>query len=539
MSLGRLKTSIFALLICCCFYANSQEPLVTPITIKGSQLTALQGFPVATIVAFSFHKKGGWRQIPMQIDERALQTAGHVWGKSSDDDLQVFLDVYSDPNTYNGPDPEGAFDENDEILIYLETAGEKADMLTMPEQIECPPLEVKIRDLQNNQEAFVYFFLHDYAYQQNTNIDLVDYQFQLLEGDDFLETYDTKSNNPEDSWIQTEYYAWHFSDDWVNDQWQYLRGPSPEQDLIDFTRLQLGPGICNRNIYTFSAGAGTHITSKDGPLRAIRSVMGANSGNLLQRTYKFYPSWVEIQTNWRVHPVRGIMENIDWHSDLKDFTYYNANHLDGLPMDGVLDETFVDSYSDWELISGPAASIWVQSLIESDFPIDTIFQYYLDEWESQTELCVGDEHALGQCGFFIRQQIPNTDPRALPWYNLNYKQVVHFLPPNTTPEMALFLKDRMQNEYEVAAHGDLECAADLLFYQVLPNPIMDDLVRVNFSSSSPVRLLLSDHQGRVLLEMQLQESSWVNLPSHLVTGVYFLHIENDHFHRVEKVLVLK
>lgn len=517
--------------------ANAQSLHEPMIQLSGAQLQALHHFPPASIAAFRFTTSHTWEQIPVQIDERVSKNTDALWNKTTTDSTAIQLEVYADPFTYTGSDLDDLIDENDELLVRWSDAGIQANLQSLPPGVACAPLEVEIYDPLQETYRYVYLFVHHYQLAPDAGTDLVDYSFQLLAGSDFREVYQTSGNNPENSWVSTSHYRWHFSDDWINDAWYYEKGSNPQQDFIDFARLQLGPGLCNRHIGTFSEGSGTHIASTNGPLRAIRSVMGANSGHLLQRTYWFYEYWVEIQTDWRVHPVRGLFENIDWNSNLQDMTYYNAHHLDGLPVNGQPDQ--IDTtFSPWQLISGPLGSVWIFTDYQATFELWSLRQYFLDEWNSSIDQCVGDDHAFGQCGYFIEQQIPNTDPRQSDCYQLNYRQYLFFLPPHQTPQDTEVLLDRLQQPFLVKVQGELDCGHQQTFFRITPNPVDQHCLYLQIAPAQTAQLRIFDSTGQLAFQTTVHGNGPLTLPPQLAAGIYWLEIANQQFRQSKKLIIL-
>jgi len=101
-----------------------------------------------------------------------------------------------------------------------------------------------------------------------------------------------------------------------------------------------GPNICGRSEDTFSAGEGAFFTNKDGPVRAIRSYLGANSGPFTQRDHIFYEQRQDITTFLRVHEIPGVMDLYDYSPAASGMYYYNDWNTEGLLVDGVRIATY-------------------------------------------------------------------------------------------------------------------------------------------------------------------------------------------------------
>ncbi len=103
--------------------------------------------------------------------------------------------------------------------------------------------------------------------------DYVSYELKLLAG-----RTSGPGPNPEDSLVTTARYHNHFSERWGQDGTEITAAGATGVDILDRDKFQFRPGVCNRTTDTFSAGGGAFIANIDGPVRAIRSVIGANSG---------------------------------------------------------------------------------------------------------------------------------------------------------------------------------------------------------------------------------------------------------------------
>ena len=78
------------------------------------------------------------------------------------------------------------------------------------------------------------------------------------------------------------------------------------------TRTSSHPANCGRSEDTFDDAEGAFIVNKDGPVRAIRSYIGANSGPNTQREHIFYDQREDVRTFLRVHAIPGIMDFFDY-----------------------------------------------------------------------------------------------------------------------------------------------------------------------------------------------------------------------------------
>jgi hypothetical protein len=257
--------------------------------IQGVDLPTLIGEVPGDIIALRY--EGGWQQIPMQVDERDVRDLGGIYGISCPAGAEgtagqayskpcgVDELVYTDAGTYTGQDNNTTFDSNDEVALMANDVGFQAPLVTSrPAGVDSGSgVQVKIDDALNATSGYVYLFTSttlDPAASQPP----IGYVFDLLSGT-YLSTYDTLDGpNPEDSEVVTPFYTHHFSDRWISDELTVTADASTGVDILDRHKSLFSPGVCSRSEDTFSGGEGAFIANKAGPVRAIRSYLGANSG---------------------------------------------------------------------------------------------------------------------------------------------------------------------------------------------------------------------------------------------------------------------
>ena len=122
--------------------------------------------------------------------------------------------------------------------------------------------------------------------------------------------------------------------------------------------FQLLKNYCERNAYTYTHGQTAFIASKVGPIRAIRSIVGANSGVLTVRNNIMYEQLEETITSMRVHPIPGLMYYMNFKKDTP-LTFYNCKNKKGFDVSGQMDENeknFDKNFCDWEMVTGPSGT---------------------------------------------------------------------------------------------------------------------------------------------------------------------------------------
>ena len=151
---------------------------------------------------------------------------------------------------------------------------------------------------------------------------------------------------------------------------------------------------CSRCAASFVNGKTAFIANIDGPLRAIRSWFGANSGAITQRQIKMYEQTETKTTFLRVHPIPGIFDYINFEEGTP-LTYYNCKNTNGFTVDGYMSEEelgFDNGLCEWEMATGEAGTYLrvIDAKFEStdlpDLPIDMIVDsWYYDDIEAVGE----------------------------------------------------------------------------------------------------------------------------------------------------------
>ena len=75
----------------------------------------------------------------------------------------------------------------------------------------------------------------------------------------------------------------------------------------------------------------------DGPVRGIRSYVGANSGPNTQRTHLMYRDREDVVFDLRVHAIPSFMDFIDYNSAACGMTYRSSTVPGGVTINGVDD----------------------------------------------------------------------------------------------------------------------------------------------------------------------------------------------------------
>jgi hypothetical protein len=403
-----------------------------PVVLVGENLTSLLGLPVDRVVAFRY--QGGWEQIPVQIDERKLVDFGVVYNQAP---IGVVTLAYADPNTYTGADTDPNLDTDDELACMAGDAGDQAPPAGAAPAgvIASSGLEVEMVDPLDGGQGFVYLFETPGSLSPGAGLDYVSYTFKLLAGP-YIPNYKmAQGPNPEDSEAGSALYRTHFSDRWIRDELNVTTPGSSGADILDRHKNMFGPGNCARTEDTFSDAEGAFFANKDGPVRAIRSYMGANSGPLTQREHVFYEGRQDISTFLRVHSIGGVMDVYDYSPAASGITYYNDLNTAGVLVDGSPDVVSTGAIL-WEMVTGSQGSLIVAAALETDISGFAYTSYYSDNTTPSVEQCTGDDFEFATSGAWVNHGIPNTDPSLGAFNTLTGRRIVYYESPGQTPSAA-------------------------------------------------------------------------------------------------------
>ena len=387
-----------------------------PVVLTGKKLPTLLGKPPHRIVAFAFRK--GWQRIPVQIDERAVVPYSQILRRRVRKDVKGL--VYTDPNTFTGDDPDPNFDADDELVVLAADAGAAAPEGN-PDGVRAESrVELIVRGMPKDAD---HVYLFDSTADPAPGPKRVRYEFRLKAGA-YLENYELRNRpNPENSTITTAAYRLGFRDRWVMDELRLTIGDVAGADILDLHKVQVIPGNCIRTTRTFSHGSGAMITNIDGPVRAIRAVIGANSGPLTERIWICYPRRFDIITYLRVHALPSVFMFFDYSADALGMRYYDNHNLGGFEIDGKADPVKTGKLL-WQFVTGKQGSLRIHFLL--DTTIKTLIQgsLYDDNRKPVWKQCTGDSHSFGAAGPLL-QHLASTDPRLDNFHKLTSRVVVY------------------------------------------------------------------------------------------------------------------
>ena len=424
---------------------NSLNRDADPVVITGEKLISLNRVPVKRIVGFRF--RDGWEQIPIQVDERKYVDFGVVYHGSP---CGYGTMAYTDRNTYIGPDTDPDFDSDDELVFMAKDADDCAPLSAGSPSgvLEGTRVEVGIHDPLHDRTVYVYLFKSDGSLTPDAGKDYVTYHFNLMAGP-YIPNYSTASGpNLEDSEVYSAYYRTHFSDRYIRDELNIYAGGATGVDILDRHKQMRRLGECYPSEDTFSSGEGAFFTNKDGPVRAIRSYMGCNSGPWAQREHLFYEQRQDTTWYIRVHSIGSLLSLYDYSPEAAGMYYYNDLNQNGVLVDGQPDNVTTGPIN-WEMLTGMQGTVIISHSIETDDPPFPYTSYYSDDITPGYTQCTGDAYEYATSGIWRTSSLPNTDPSLGSYQKLSFHRIVYYEAPGQAVDTAIRRHQQATTFFEV------------------------------------------------------------------------------------------
>lgn len=413
-----------------------------PVVLTGADIPSLNGITPQSLVAFRYNN--GWVQIPVQVDERNVVDFGTIFHTAPTGKTIL---AYTDANTWTGADPDPMIDANDEIVFMAKQAGGRAPSFSEPAGVVANSgIEMKVTDpLNTAQKGYVYLFRQNGTLDPGAGGQYGTYTFNLLSGN-YKTTYKARDYNPENSSVSTANYYHDYKDRWVNEILKIKAGASTEVDILDRHKVRFALGFCGRSEETFASAGGAFAANKNGPVRGIRSYLGANSGRYTQRDHFFYEQRQDLITYLRVHQIPGVVDFFDYSANAIGMRYYNPLVTGGVTIDGVPDQV-PNGMIDWEMVTGEQGTLVHVHQLFSDIQFDDLTSVYVDDLTPPETQCTGDSVAYAQSGPWATG-IPCTDPTRCDGADLSYLTMLNTLyygPPNLQVSVATRANDQARN----------------------------------------------------------------------------------------------
>ncbi len=467
-----------------------------PVVLTGANLPKLTGGAPSHIVGFAWDGSA-WHQIPVQVDERDMVSPGVIYHLPAASYPTLFgtttpylIPVYTPPasaapgyswsSTYTPSDSDPSFDANDELSFLVSDTGEPVGASDAnPAGVDGSTREVvKTTDpFAPSHVGYVYLFHSGTLTGGGAGTDGVQYTFSLDSGA-YTSTYkmgtgslapnNTWGFNPEHSTVTTPSYKETFADRWLNDGLRMTTGGATGVDVLDRAHYYATAG-CARSEDTFDGGAdnpgeGAFVANISGPVRAIRSYIGANSYKWTVNTDVFYPGRQDTVTELRGHAgLPGYGAADDFTTSMTGLTYSDPANI-AVPIDGKADSVAPIAYTSgntapamWQLVTGAQGSIVTVRKLDTSITGLNVTTVYQDLNPASPAQCTGDAAAWGQNGENVTSpvnNVPVTDPTlsATP-ATFTTSRFRYFSGPNLSPGTAASFNTQALNPVQTSVTG--------------------------------------------------------------------------------------
>jgi hypothetical protein len=485
----------FALSACTTQFGATLLRPQDPVVMQGSALPALLGADPVHVVAFAYDGSA-FQQVPVQVDQRDFVNPGHIynrpmsaWANLAGGGGPFTILVYTPPPaspgytnfpTYTPADHDPTLDANDEVSFLGSDLGKAAPAGVNPPGVTTASrVEVHATDpLVSGAQGYLYLYKSTSLFG-GAKTSGVTYTFSLDSGD-YKTTYKmgTASNapnnvagaNPEHSTIVAPGYHETYNDRWVNDGLTINAPGASGADLLDRAIYPVPNAGCARSEDTYddvvpsSPYEGAFIANISGPVRAIRSHIGANSFTYTTQTEYFYPNREDSTIDLRGHAgLPGYASYDDVTTNLAGMRYFDNLNTGGVPIDGVGDAITPANQTtpippgppNWQLVTGPAGSLVTTRSLTTTLVGARVQTWYVDQAAPQPKPCTGDSASWGDSGLAILapsgQTFVNTDPTlGVNPPTLSTTRFRYFGGPGFTPADAAAFAARAANPIAVS-----------------------------------------------------------------------------------------
>ncbi len=547
------KVTCFFFLMSVYFFVGAQTSTLArikdPVVLTGNEIAAFHNTNPELIVGFKF-ENGNWTQIPIQVDEKALTDIVVPYGPIAvaagypPAPTNPRLLLYCDTNTYVGADTAIYFDSDDEIVFMLKDAGGVSNGIAPSGVINTSCYEIMITDSYGGI-GYVYLFESDGSLQQDAGINYISYSTDVTSTSGF--PINLNGTNVENTTISTPSYSWHFSSEWVCDF--FAMGTGSNVDILDRYKNFFVNGDCTRHEDAFSAGENAFIAVKHGPVRVIRSYMGAVSGPFTQRTHFYYSERMDIMTDLRVHNINSIYDAFDYNSAANGMLLTSNLDTSGTIIVNGLQDSVVTGELEWEQLTGTPGTISIIHERVTDLVAgEASFGYYYDDDSlNPASNCTGDGQAWGTSGIGI--VFANGDVCTDPVYSvcastqwlrhMQARRLIYIDSANASSALGAHYNDLLDHPLSVSSSACTAVAGyselNVGKLNLYPNPGAGEL---NIETENKGKLFVTDIFGKEILSVMISEgTNKIHLKE---SGIYFLQFTNESGKRsIGKALIQK
>jgi hypothetical protein len=525
-----------------------------PVIISGTSLPDLSTLTPSEIVGFKY-ASGNWTQVPVQVDERALLDIVTPYGPLAGTGLGFLppapspsnpkIYLYCDAATNVGVDATSTFDGDDELSFMAKDAGGKFNGTSYPTGVASNLCyQVMVLDTVLHDTGYVYLFKSSGTLLPGAGVNYVNNTSDLAGTSGFPANNNMK--NTENTTISTVSYAWHFISEWVVDELKIIAGNGV--DILDRHKAFFanGAGGCARHEELFASGENAFVVCKTGPVRVIRSYMGAQSGPLTQRTHFFYENRHDILTDLRVHYIPSIYDVFDYNPNATGMIYRNNLNTTGVTVDGNPDAVAVAGSPDWEHLSGVQGSLSILNRVTTTLGASTgtLLGYYDDNTAAPASNCTGVQGAWGTSGVgaLFANNVCTDCYTSTNYHSLQTRRTIYFGTPNLPYSTAVQYSEQMDKPLELVIARHQLIATGFSEQELLknvalfPNP-SEGFINISGIDGKSASIAVYNSYGQLV--QRIDNARELKGFSIREQGIYEIVISTEKGSKTHKVVVIK
>jgi hypothetical protein len=311
-----------------------------PVVLRGATFAEWVGIEDLTrIRLYTYTGNGQFDLIPFQIDKR--RKINLRWNRHNDSSgflagINVCENGYfrekqppTDPQDpfFQDPFVSDVLHATDEVVFLFKDSGALSAPVTQwvsSGSTRNRRYEIFLRDARTGAGRFVYAFLWDQTPPALSTTDYVEWEVDTnwptdpCTSDAPAAACGTADTTSAITGVHT--HRTHFDGNWITDQ--YSVKPSPGSYYPDLlTRIEYRMNGENEDSWSSMGNGRRFLGIIDGPVRIVRGIQGAQSGQHTTKYEYFYPSQFQTRVNLRVHPLTTSTLNV------------RANHEIGVALD--------------------------------------------------------------------------------------------------------------------------------------------------------------------------------------------------------------
>ncbi len=416
-----------------------------PVVVSDKLIIGLTGVPVNQLYVYAYDaSQTSWRPIPFQIDEK-------------DNTTDFWL-----------TNPNGIFDENDELVFMAKDMGDQATdgsfWIDDPISKNYERVEITVADTVDGRQAWIYVY-------RSTN--------QLpLASESYVKYFPANPSSAGADTIVAKTYTENCKKAGIPVDWILSEGTNT--DILDRQKVRIGLKIFNlvlvevdETLLESDATTTTVAKIKSGPVRVIREVfwhvdlssLGYQPINfglpLLYYPFSIVSGGVSANIASSYH-ISLIRQSFDLNSKASGMKFYNPDNRGGILIDGqgktdgINDKLYDDPAVNWWLITGNQGSYAVVFRMK---PIGEKRILYFYDYAEADENDTGDSLSWGDTGI----KITGTDISG----TISFEYNAYYLGSNKPVSLGDTLAANFQNPIKIQFQPNSYVPVELTFFKAM------------------------------------------------------------------------